>query len=200
MNNLGRRTVLGMIAAASATLITGPARAALTVASAKQLISQVVSDINSVINSGRSESRILKDFEKIFEKYGDVPIIARSTLGPDARRASPAQLAAFSDAFATYLAHKYGRRFREFQGGEIEVIDAKQVKRYFEVDSVARLRGQAPFSVVFRVSDRSGRNLFFDIVIEGISLGKTERTEIGAMLDRRRGDIDAMIADLRAVG
>ena len=53
---------------------------------------------------------------------------------------------------------------------------------------------------MFRVSDRSGRNLFFDIVIEGISLGKTERTEIGALLDKNRGDIDAMISDLRALG
>jgi phospholipid transport system substrate-binding protein len=36
--------------------------------------------------------------------------------------------------------------------------------------------------------------------IEGISLLKAERTEIGAMLDRRKGDIDAMIADLKRAG
>ena len=65
---------------------------------------------------------------------------------------------------------------------------------------VTRLSGQAPFEVIFRVSDKSGRNLFFDIVIEGISLLKTERTEIGAMLDKRRGDIDALIQDLRRAG
>ena len=36
---------------------------------------------------------------------------------------------------------------------------------------------------------------FFDLLIEGISLLKTERTEIGAMLDRRRGSIDQLIAE-----
>ena len=36
--------------------------------------------------------------------------------------------------------------------------------------------------------------------IEGINMLLTERTEIGAMLDRRGGNIDAMIADLRKAG
>ncbi|WP_289080049.1 ABC transporter substrate-binding protein, partial [uncultured Sulfitobacter sp.] len=60
----------------------------------------------------------------------------------------------------------------------------------------AYLRGEAPFEVKFLVSDRSGKDLFFDMVIEGISMRLSERTEIGAMLDQRRGDIDALIADL----
>jgi phospholipid transport system substrate-binding protein len=51
--------------------------------------------------------------------------------------------------------------------------------------------------VTFLVSDRSGSVKFFDLLIEGISLLKTERTEIGAMLDARRGNIDQLTADLR---
>ena len=67
------------------------------------------------------------EFEKIFDKYADVDIIARATLGADARRASAAQLRAFSDAFGSYLARKYGRRFREFigSGKELLVVLAK---------------------------------------------------------------------------
>jgi phospholipid transport system substrate-binding protein len=140
------------------------------------------------------------EFERIFERYADVPIIARSTLGADARRATQAQLDRFSEAFKSYLARKYGARFREFIGSTIMVKEARPIKNYYEVASVVNLRGQPPFSVLFRVSDRSGRDLFFDIVIEGISLGKTERTEIGAMLDKRRGDLDKLIADLAHVG
>jgi phospholipid transport system substrate-binding protein len=62
------------------------------------------------------------------------------------------------------------------------------------------LRGQPPFAVTFLVSDRSGQDKFFDLLIEGISLLKTERTEIGAMLDRRRGNIDQLTQDLRSAG
>ena len=62
------------------------------------------------------------------------------------------------------------------------------------------LKGQSPFEVTFQVSDRSGKDLFFNMYIEGVNLLLTERTEIGAMLDRRKGDIDALIADLQKTG
>jgi phospholipid transport system substrate-binding protein len=65
---------------------------------------------------------------------------------------------------------------------------------------MAYLRGESPFEVNFLVSDRSGKDLFFDMIIEGISLRLSERTEIGAMLDRRNGDINALIEDLNKAG
>ena len=52
--------------------------------------------------------------------------------------------------------------------------------------------------MLFRVRDVNGQPRFYDLVIEGISLVVTERAEIGAKLDARRGDVDALIADLRA--
>ncbi|MEL7106042.1 MAG: ABC transporter substrate-binding protein [Pseudomonadota bacterium] len=193
-----RRTVLaGLLASVAAAGL--PNRAlALTNSEAAALVNRVVADINSIINSGKSRSAMFRDFEGIFSRYGDVPTISRSALGPAARSASPAQLSAFSDAFGGYLARKYGARFREFIGGEIKVRDARAVKNFFEVRSTVALRGQSPFNVSFMVSDRSGRDKFFDIVIEGISLLKTERVEIGSMLDRRRGNIDALVQDLRS--
>lgn len=50
------------------------------------------------------------------------------------------------------------------------------------------------------MSDRTGRDLFFNMFIEGVNLLLTERTEIGAMIDRNGGNIDAMIANLRNAG
>lgn len=193
---MNRRDLI-ITGAAFAAIFAAPRAFAQNSTQAAALVSRVVADINAIINSGRSESAMLGQFEQLFRRYADVPNVARATLGPDARSASAAQLNAFSDAFAVYLSRKYGRRFREFIGGEILVTGAKPVKRWVEVDTVAKLPGQAPFSVVFRVSDRSGRNLFFDIVIEGISLVRTEQTEIGAILDKNRGSIDGMIQDLR---
>jgi phospholipid transport system substrate-binding protein len=199
-NNMSRRSVLALGAAWALVALHARPAAALTASEAGELISRAVADITRVINSGKSEAAMYADFERIFRQYADVPTIARSTLGPDARRASAAQLAAFSDAFAGYMARKYGKRFREFIGGQITVRSASAVKSFFEVQATADLRGEAPFAVTFLVSDRSGRDLFFDLLIEGISLLKTERTEIGAMLDSRRGDIDRLTWDLRNAG
>lgn len=200
VNVTRRQTCLGLAALVAAQFLPARGAIALSEAEATRLINGVVGDINRVINSGKSERAMYADFEQIFRRYADVPAIARTVLGPPARQASSAQLRAFTEAFTGYLARKYGKRFRDFIGGQIEVTGARQVKNFQEVQGVVKLRGQAPFAVSFMVSDRSGKDLFFDLLIEGISLLKSERSEIGAMLDRRRGNIDAMVGDLKNAG
>jgi len=196
---LTRRTVLGTLMASAGFVLAQPVFA-LTEDSARKLIDAAVGDINKTINSGKSESAMQKDFERIFKKYADVPTIARSALGPPARQASKSQLKNFTNAFTGYIARKYGSRFRDFIGAKIEVTGTRKVKKFQEVRATAKLKGQSPFAVSFMVSDRSGSDKFFDLLIEGISLLKSERAEIGAMLDKRRGDIDALIGDLKKAG
>ncbi len=196
-STLTRRTALsGLAATAVAGLVPSSAMAALTTAQAKALIDRLVKEINRVINSGKSEEAMYRDFEKIFAKYSDVPAIARYALGADARRATPAQMRAFTKAFRVYISRKYGKRFREFIGGKIVVKQARKLKKFYEVKTIALLKGQEPFEVVFHVSDRSGKNLFFNIFIEGINMLLNEREEIGAMLDKRKGNLDRLIKDL----
>ncbi len=189
---------IGLVGGAAALALPMPAMA-LTVDQARALVDKAIGEVNATINSGKSEGGMFGDFERIFSRYADVPVIARSALGPAARGASKAQMSAFTKAYQGYIARKYGRRFREFIGGEITVTDARPVKSYFEVISVAKLRGESPFEVRWHVSDKSGKNLFFNIIIEGVNMLASERTEVGAMLDKRKGDIDALIADLKTV-
>jgi phospholipid transport system substrate-binding protein len=200
LSDLSRRTFIATGLAGAGLMALPGAALALTEARARTLIDQVVSDINAVIASGRPLSQMIAEFERIFTRYADVNIIARSTLGADANRASAAQLRAYTEAFRGYVARKYGKRFNEFVGGRIEVRDVRQVKSWHEVRSMAYLRGESPFEVNFLVSDRSGQDKFFDMIIEGISLRLSERTEIGAMLDRRNGDINALIEDIKRAG
>lgn len=199
-SNLTRRsfTLLGTAGAALALLPTGAF--ALNVEEARALIDKLIGEINSVINSGKSESAMFNSFETIFSRYADENYIALSALGPAGRKASAGQRKAFVAAFKRYLAVKYGKRFREFIGGKIEVTDGKPLKNFFEVRSVAKLQGQSPFEVRWQVFDKSGKTRFFNIIIEGVNMLASERTEIGAMLDQQGGDIDKLIAALKATG
>ena len=197
-NNLTRRALLAGTAAALG--VSAMPALALTTGQAEALIDKVVARINGVINSGKSERAMISDFEKIFADYADVNFIAFKTLGPPARSATKAQMSAYSQAFQGYMARKYGKRFREFVGGQVIVRQARAVKSYFEVKTTAVLQGSAPFDVSFFVSDKSGRDLFFDMRIEGVSLVNSEKEEIGALLDRRGGNLDLLISDLKNLG
>jgi len=193
-----RRFAAGFALGSVALALPFPALA-LNVDQARALIDKAIAEINTTIASGKSETAMFGDFERIFSRYADVPVIARSALGVAAKSASSAQLSAFTKAFQGYISRKYGRRFREFIGGKIEVVDAKAVKSYYEVITVATLKGEAPFDLRWHVSDKSGKNLFFNIIIEGINMLASERAEIGSILDKRKGDIDALTADLKAI-
>ncbi|WP_170405962.1 MlaC/ttg2D family ABC transporter substrate-binding protein [Ruegeria arenilitoris] len=199
-NAMNRRTFAATALAGLAVASLPQQTLALTEASATQLVNSVVSDITRVIESGKSESAMLRDFEKIFVQYADVPIMARYALGADARSASNAQMREFTKAFQGYISRKYGRRFREFIGGEVTVKNARKIKAGYEVRSSVKLRGEAPFEVTFLVSDKSGRDKFYNMFIEGVNLLLTERTEIGAMLDARKGNLDQLINDLKKTG
>lgn len=173
---------------------------ALSEGQASAHVTKLVAAINTVIGSGKSENSMIKDFEKIFVKYSDVGYLASYALGPDGRSASAGQKRSFAKAFQGYIARKYGKQFRVFIGGRLEVKSSKTVKRHIEVRCMAHLKGQAPFEVTFFVSDKTGKPLFYNMYIEGINMLLTERTEIGAMLDRRKRNIDALIKDLKKAG
>lgn len=193
-----RRSVLfGLAAIGAASLF--PMRAfAFSPAQAEAQITKVVADITSIINSGKPVSSMIGSFERLFATYADVPRVAQLVLGADNRRATPAERTAFAKSFQGYMARKYGKRFREFIGGKITVNKTRTVKTYYEVVTTAQTAQWAPYEVIFVVANTNGR--FIDIVIEGISLIKAERTEIGAMLDRRGGNISQMIEDLQKAG
>ena len=201
LNNSGlaRRKALALMAASAFVSFAAPV-SALNKSDAEALIDALTIDIFKVINSGASEKAMFKKFEKIFVKYVDVPVIARSSLGVARRSATPAQLKAYTSAFQGYLSRKYGKRFREFIGATIDVKKSRKTKRGYLVTTNVKFVGQAPFIVEWQVSDASGKQKMFDLIIEGISMLRLEREEIGNMLDRRGGDLNKLIAHLKTAG
>jgi len=195
--SVSRRHLIGAAGAAMAVSALPHAAFALNPDNARSMVDLVVAAINKVIDSGKTETAMYGEFERIFKTYSDTSYIAAYAMGPDGRRATAAQKRAFTDAFTGYISRKYGKRFREFIGGRLEVEGVQPVKNFLEVRTTAYLRGESPFEVNFHVSDRTGKELFFNIYIEGVNMLLTERTEIGSMLDARQGSIDRLITDLK---
>ena len=166
---------------------------------ATQIVYLAVHEINQIINSGNTEEHMLRSFEGVFNEYADVPTIAKYALGRDARTASATQLEDYTKAFSVYFATKYGRRFREFIGGRIEIVEVAKVKKYYSVNTIAHMPAYEPFEVDFLVSEHSGQPLVFNLIIEGVNMLLVERQEIGALLDRNSGKIDALIRELKAL-
>ena len=180
--------------AVTASLAAAPARASDDPAAA--LVGEVFSKIEAVAAANMSDAEIASAIDRLFRQHADVVILARSSLGPDSRRATPEQLQTFTDAFVRYISRKYAGSFSSFTGGSVEVKNVTEVRSWKEVQSVVHLDGTEPIEVIFLVSDRTGENLFFDMIVEGISLRRTLQVEIVGILEAHNGDIDKVIAEI----
>jgi phospholipid transport system substrate-binding protein len=178
------------------SLLSTGAVNALNTAQADKLISSLVKDINTIINSQKPPTFMYLDFKSVLTKYADTKIMSQKVLGIDWRRATIRQRQDFQKAFEHYLSRKYGKRFREFLGGEIIVTKSRKVNSVFEVVSIVKLEGQVPFEVRWLVANKDGNPKMFNLFIEGINVSSAEKTEIGAMLDKRSGSIDKLITHL----
>lgn len=173
---------------------------ALTTSEAEALIETVAREIRKAINESESESEMFKRFGSVLESYADLPIIARSALGVEWRRATAKQRREFTAAFSRYLALKYGKHFRSFQQAQVRIRRSRLVKSGVLVETVVSRSGSPPSTIDWQVSDKSGETRIFNLYIEGVSLLSIERQEIGLLLDRVGGDIDVLVAELKSHG
>lgn len=199
MTSMNRRSVLALSGAFALSGIAMPS-VALTKGEASALIDRLTQDIFTAINKRSSQAALFKDFEKIFAKYADVPLIAQKALGAPWRSATTAQKKAYVGAFKGYMARNYGKRFEEFIGASIEVTKSRKAQGGVMVDSIMTLKGQAPFEVQWHVIDGRGGIRMFNMFLEGVSVISDVRLQIGTMLDKRGGNIDALIQHLKTAG
>ena len=183
-----------------ASILASKPALAISKRNAVALVEDLVADITLMIRSEKTDTELTVLFERIVSKYADMNVIARSTLGPHARTASKPQLQKFRKAFQGYFARKYSKQFKGFSGNQIILTNSRDRGKFFEVSASIDVEGSANVDVTFRVSDRSGEPRFFDIILEGISLLSSERVEIGALLDKRQGDINRLIIDIEELG
>lgn len=191
-----------LVLSAGALLLAAalPARAA-GAAEARAFVEATIAELFAIARSGQGVPAQRAAFRELVARRVAITQVARSVLGQAWRAATPAQQAAYLEAFQDYVARKYGSRFEEFTQVRMEVLAAKDLgERGVVVDSRATLANGETAQVEWGVSARSGQLLISNIVVEGVSLVTSEREMIAGMLDRAGGNLDRLIAELRALG
>lgn len=196
ITDLTRRALLGT--AAALALLPAAARAQAT-DRATALVTKLAADFISALRSASSPERLSRDFATLLGRYGDMPVVASSVLGPPWRAASPAQKQAFVAAFQTYLARKYGAQFKDYQNAAVTVKRAQDAGDKGVLVSTSVVRpGREPIAVDWQVSERSGQPKVVNLIIEGVSMLTNERTEVRAMLEAAGGSLDKLTATMKA--
>ncbi len=199
MPQMNRRHLLAL-SATLAALAGTPLPAAVAPAEAETMIQSVADEVTALIRSGASPQEQAQRFRKIFESTAATPQIARFVMGRSWREMSPAQQDAFRDAFLDYVARVYVGILGDYRGQTLTVTGSRDFgDKGILVYSVAKAEGTKDTPVEWLVSDRAGDGAkLVDLTVEGVSMLQSQRQEFAAMLEKRNGDVDQLIADLRS--
>lgn len=126
----------------------------------------------------------------------DIPFIGRFVLGRYWRGATPGQRTDYIALYSEFFLQAYASRLADYAGQALEVTGARQVNaRDFVVRSLIQRPGGQLIIADWRVRESDGRYRVIDIMVEGISLAITQRSEFASVA--QRGGLEGLISILR---
>lgn len=139
------------------------------------------------------ESRV----RRLLHTNFDVPTIGRFALGTYWKDASAAQRDKYMSLFEDMIVKTYSQRFAEYSGQQFKVGKVLESSaRDSVVDSQILQDGGPPVSVQWRVRNKDGQMKVVDVIVEGISMGVTQRSDFAAVIQSGGGKVDALLASL----
>ena len=152
--------------------------------------------INSLTNKEVTQAKREVLFRKILHQTFDLRLIARFALGRFWRRASRAQQKEYVTLFEDFIVKAYAARFADYKGENFIVGKVRNINdRDDLVQSEVVLENGRKILVHWRV--RNGKSLkIIDVLVEGVSMGITQRDQFAAIINQNGGKIDGLLSAL----
>lgn len=169
-----------------AGLVAQPVQAAGP-AEAKAYASGIGDKVLTVMNDAKlSNTQKLAQLEALFVDVVDVDWVGRFVLGRHWRGADDGQKQAYLEAYRDFLIKHYTSRFAEYSGETftIEQTEKRREGEYLVRMNIRRPQGQAPVIVDYMLRENGGSFKVFDIIVEGVSLISTQRSEFDSVVSR----------------
>jgi phospholipid transport system substrate-binding protein len=141
------------------------------------------------------------ELRKLFIDNFDVDFIGRFVLARYWRNASETEKADFRKSFEEYIVATYSRRFGSYSGEKIVVgqtFPGEDGDHSVVRSTVERPNGDT-MTVDWRVQKVESQWRIVDVLVEGVSMMVTQRSEFNAVLQRENGSLGALNNRLRAL-
>ena len=130
----------------------------------------------------------------------DIKGIGFYTLGSYRKTINNIQIEQYKILFEQYFLKSFSSRLAEYSNPEIKVISKKKLsEKYTMVSSTLEGTDQRPgVKIDWRVYTKDpGNPLIRDLIIEGLSLARTQQEEFSSIIESNDGDINALFTTLR---
>jgi phospholipid transport system substrate-binding protein len=174
------------------------ARPAASAADPAAVITSLGNQALEVLGSNVDPKLRVARFRQLFSEDFDVPGIARFVLGRYWRIATEPQQQEFVKLFADYIALAYSNRLAEYSGETLRVTGSRPAPDGSVVSSeIVRPNGAPPAKVDWVLTPHDGAYKISDVVVEGVSMAVTQRSEFASVIQRNGGQVQGLITALR---
>lgn len=166
---------------------------------AQQFIQNMAAKVVSVLeNKDTSLEQKDTELKQVFEGNIAINWVGRFVLGRHWRSSTPVQQEAYLSSYKSFIINSYVDRLKEYSGETFNILQTRELgnDQFMLSMEIARPNGQPPVLVDYKVRDENTRYQIYDIVVEGVSLITTQRSEFDAVVSRN--GLDYLIKQLSA--
>ena len=183
--------VIGLTCLHSASA-TPPAQASTP---EQAFVYQVAGEVLSAVRAAPSQGNAKETLEGVFSNYVDIEWVGQFVLGRHWKEANETQKQRFITSYRSFMVGGYTSRLRQYSGDDYTVSAPRNAGdgRYALTMKVKRAQG-APVVIDYKIRKNGSSYKIYDLVVEGISLITTQRSEFDSVITRNGMDflIDAL--------
>ncbi len=178
--------------------VLAPSRPAAAAADPAGVITNLGNQALEVLGRNVNPNERVARFRQLFSEDFDVPGIARFVLGRYWRVATPQQQQEFVKLLTNYIALAYSDRLAEYSGESLRVTGSRAAPDGSLVSSeIVRPNGAPPAKVDWLLTEHDGAYKISDVIVEGVSMAVTQRSEFASVIQRHGGQVEGLITALR---
>ena len=163
------------------------------------LINNIVDEAALILSSEDPvESNIIK-LNAIAERSVDIDGIGMYTLGKFRKSISDEQKSKYKKLFRSYFLKSFSSRLVDYTNPRINVVSQKKINdKYTIVSSILEATSKRPqVKIDWRIYTKNPeRPLIRDLIVEGLSLARTQKEEFASILNSNDGNINSLFESL----
>ena len=163
------------------------------------LITEIVDKASAILSSSDPvESKIIK-LNDIAENNVDIDGIGLYTLGKYRKIISEDERIKYKKLFKSYFLKSFSSRLVDYSDPKINVVSEKKInEKYTIVTTVLEATSKNPqIKIDWRIYTKNPkRPLIRDLIVEGLSLARTQKEEFNSIIQNNDGDINSLFKAL----
>ena len=162
-------------------------------------VQSTVNRASKLLGENISKDEKIEKLKEIAKETVDIRGIGFYTLGKKRKSLNEQEKKRYSELFEKYFLKSFSSRLAEYTNPEIDVQNKEKLnENYTIVNSILKATNERPeIKIDWRIYTKNPDNpLIRDLIIEGLSLARTQKEEFASILNSNNNDIKFLISKL----